>query len=176
MIGYAYDNNGFYISETQLQENPLELGTYFGKENVTTEIPPITKENETVKWGKNKWIIIPNFKGIKFYNKNTREEKLYEIGEEPDFENYTSIPLLENEKFQKFNVDKWEIDTEAKIKNDKKVLINKALSLLSSSDWTQTLDNLKIRGQEWVNKWALYRSELRKVVNEERNTLPEEIK
>ena len=176
MIGYAYDNNGFYISEIQLQENPLELGTFFGKENVTTEPPPVIKENETVKWDKSKWTIIPNFKGIKFYHKVSREEKSYEIGEQPDFENYTSILLLENEKFQKFNIDKWEIDTEAKIKNNKQILINKALSLLSSSYCTQTLDNLKIRGQDWINKWALYRSELRKVVNEERNTLPEEIK
>jgi hypothetical protein len=104
MIGYAYDNNGFYISEIQLQENPLELGTYFGKENVTTEIPPITKENETVKWDKNKWIIVPNFKYVKFYNKVNKEEKSYETGEQPDLDNYTSIEPLENEPFQKFNI------------------------------------------------------------------------
>ena len=104
MIGYAYDNNGFYISEIQLQENPLELGTYFGKENVTTEIPPITKENETVKWDKNKWIIVPNFKDVKFYNKVNKEEKSYETGEQPDLDNYTSIEPLENEPFQKFNI------------------------------------------------------------------------
>ena len=65
---------------------------------------------------------------------------------------------------------------ELKIKYEKVLLKKKALSLLSSTDWTQTLDNLKIRGQEWVDKWVLYRSELRKVVNEERDTLPEEIK
>ena len=58
---------------------------------------------------------------------------------------------------------------------NKQAVINSALQLLSSTDWTQTLDNLNNRGQEWITKWATYRSELRKVVNEERDTLPKEI-
>jgi hypothetical protein len=65
---------------------------------------------------------------------------------------------------------------ELKIKYEKILLKKKALSLLSSTDWTQTLDNLKIRGEEWVDKWGTYRIELRKVVNDQRDTLPEEIK
>jgi hypothetical protein len=65
---------------------------------------------------------------------------------------------------------------ELKIKLEKILLKKKALSLLSSTDWTQTLDNLKIRGEEWVDKWGTYRVELRKVVNDQRDTLPEEIK
>lgn len=56
---------------------------------------------------------------------------------------------------------------------EKQTLINSALQLLSSTDWTQTLDNLSNRGQEWVNKWATYRVELRKVVNSQREDLPE---
>lgn len=55
----------------------------------------------------------------------------------------------------------------------KQTLTNTAKSLLASTDWTQTLDNLSNRGQEWVNKWATYRVELRKVINEEREDLPE---
>lgn len=175
MIAYLYDNNNYYLGKTVLQESPLETGVFFDQANSTRISPPEYKNNEIPYWNGSSWEIKPNYSNITLYHKSTREEKKYEIGETPDLETYTDIPPLENERFQKFENNKWVLDEQAKIQNEKEVLINTAKSLLASTDWTQTLDNLNNRGQEWVDKWAIYRSELRKVVNEERDTLPEEI-
>lgn len=139
------------------------------------DYPLITEKENHLRIFTNKWEYLPNYVDTKFYHKSTKEEKKYVIGETPDLDTYTEIKPLENEKFQKFENNKWIIDEQAKIQNDKLILINTAKSLLTSTDWTQTLDNLNNRGQEWVNKWASYRVELRKVVNEERDTLPKEI-
>ena len=175
MIAYLYDNNNYYLGTTILQESPLEIGVFFDQSNSTRISPPEFKENEIPYWNSNTWEIKPNYSKITLYNKSTREKKKYEIGETPNLKLYTEIKPLENESFQKFQNGKWVIDEESKIQNDKLILINKAKSLLTQTDWTQTLDNLTNRGQEWVNKWASYRVELRKVVNGERETLPEEV-
>ena len=139
------------------------------------DYPLINEKENHLRIFTNKWEYLPNYVDTKFYHKSTRKEKKYEIGETPDLDIYTEIKPLENESFQKFENGKWIIDEESKIQNDKLILINTAKSLLTQTDWTQTLDNLNNRGQEWVNKWASYRVELRKVVNGERETLPEEV-
>lgn len=139
------------------------------------DYPLITEKENHLRVFTNKWEYLPNHVDTKFYHKSTKEEKKYEMGETPDLDSYTEVIPLENERFQKFENNKWVIDEEAKIQNEKDILINKAKYLLASTDWTQTLDNLNNRGQEWVDKWAIYRVELRKVVNGERDTLPEEI-
>lgn len=174
MITYSYDKNNYYLGTVFLQSSPLEEGVFFEQPNCTKIKPPEFKKNEIPYWNGESWEIKPNYSNITFYNKFTKEEKKYEIGETPDLDNYTELKPLENEEFQNFENDKWIIDEEAKIQNEKEILINKAKYLLASTDWTQTLDNLNNRGQEWVDKWATYRSELRKVVNGERDTLPEE--
>lgn len=175
MTAYLYDKNGYYLGTTVLQESPLEPGVFFDQANSTRVSPPEFKENQIPYWNGDSWEIKPDYSKITLYHKSTREEKKYEMGETPDLDSYTEVIPLENERFQKFENNKWVIDKEAKIQNEKDILINKAKSLLASTDWTQTLDNLANRGQEWVNKWSTYRSELRKVVNGERDTLPEEI-
>lgn len=175
MIAYLYDNNNYYLGTTTLQESPLEIGAFFDQSNSTRISPPEFEENEIPYWNGSNWEIKPNYSSVTLYHKSTREEKKYEIGETPDLDTYTEIKPLENESFQKFENNQWIIDEQAKVQNEKEILINIAKSLLASTDWTQTLDNLNNRGQEWVDKWATYRSELRRVVNEERETLPEEV-
>lgn len=174
MIAYLYDNNNYYLGTTVLQPSPLEPGVFFDQPNSTKVQPPPCKDNEVLYWSGDSWEIKPDYSKITLYHKFTREEKKCEIGETPDLDTYTELQPLENESFQKFYRGKWIIDKKAKEDNEKILLINKAKSLLTSTDWTQTLDNLANRGQEWVDKWATYRSELRKVVNGERDTLPEE--
>lgn len=139
------------------------------------DFPLLPEKENYLRVFTNKWEYLPDYSNTILYNKTTKEEKRYKIGETPDLDTYTELQPLENEYFQKFYRGKWIIDKKAKEDNEKVLLINRAKSLLSSSDWTQTLDNLANRGQEWVNKWSTYRSELRKVVNGERDTLPEEI-
>jgi hypothetical protein len=174
MKGYLYNKDNFYYAEITLQASPLEPGVFFDQANCTRTAPPVAKENEVPYWNGNAWEMKPDYSDKVYYNKTDRSEKRFEIGEAFD-NNYTEKTPIENERFQKFQNNNWVVDSVEKNKNEKQMLITKATGLLASSDWTQTLDNQKNRGQEWVDKWAAYRVELRKVVNEERDTLPKEV-
>jgi hypothetical protein len=171
MKGYLYDNDGYFYGDVDLQASPLEPGVYFDQPSCTRTAPPETKENEIAFWSNGQWQKKPNYSGLVFYSKTDKSEKRFEKGEALDTK-YTDKKPLENEQFQKFENNSWVIDTVAKANMEKQKLINQALGLLASSDWTQTLDNLNLRGQTWVDAWATYRAELRKVVNETSSIIP----
>ena len=171
MKGYLYDNNGYFYGEVELQPSPLEPGVYFDQSSCTRTAPPKTKENQIACWNNESWEIRPDYSNKIYYSIMDMSEKRFEKGE--GFEdNYTDAKPLENEKFQMFD-DVWIVDEKAKFHNEKQILINQAKTLLRESDWTQTIDNLRIRGRAWGDSWAYYRSELRRVVNEEIDVLPE---
>lgn len=172
MKGYLYDNDGYFYAEVELQASPLEPGVFFDQPSCTRTAPPQTTKDEIAHWTNGQWQKKPNYSGRTFYSKVDRSEKRFEKGEALDT-NYTEVAPLDNELFQKFENGKWVIDNVAKAESEKKQLINRALSLLASSDWTQTLDNANLRGQAWVDAWAAYRVQLRKVVNGESSNIPE---
>lgn len=67
----------------------------------------------------NGWGNILNYTD-KWYDKETKSEKLWEIGETPDDTKYTTHKPIEEESFQKLTTNGWIIDTEAKDLADKK--------------------------------------------------------
>ena len=57
---------------------------------------------------------------LKWYDKETKSEKLWEIGETPDETKYTKFKPIEEESHQKLTTNGWIIDTEAKVLADKR--------------------------------------------------------
>lgn len=165
MTAYLYDNNNYYLGTTTLQESPLETGVFFDQSNSTRISPPEFKENEIPYWNGESWEIKPNYSKITLYHKSTRKEKKYEIGETPDLDSYTEVVPLENERFQKFENDKWVIDEEAIAENEKKLRIMELRKLLLDSDFRMTTDYYKSMTPEnqtyWEETRDSWRTELR---------------
>ncbi len=160
MIAYAYDNQGYFIGTTQLQESPLEPGVYFEKPNTTIEVTPALIENTIPFWTGLKWELKPDYSGREYWNIETKESKYFERGEEKP-NNYTDKkPPIE--PYYVFLNNEWVIDPiklrEYRLEQCK----NKAKYLLANSDWS-TLPDVQTQLENY-NDFVAYRSQLRELV------------
>ena len=171
MKWYLYDKNNFYYEEIILQASPLEPDVYFDQINCTRISPPKTLENEIAYWNNESWEIKPDYSGKVYYNKIDRSEKIFEKGEQFD-DNYTDVKPTENENFLIFEDKNWIIDDKAKFEYENKKSVERAKTLLSQSDWTQTQDNINIREKSWVEAWTNYRADLRKFISGKSDFFP----
>lgn len=171
MNGYRYDNDGYLIGKINLQKSPLEDNVFFELPSSTTIKPPEFKENEIPYWNGNSWEIKPNYNGKKYYSKIDKSEKSFEIGEEFD-SNYTDVPPLENESFQKWNESSlsWVIDEEARNEFELQIRKSQIQRLLLESDYIELPSFLERKGSEIYNQWMTYRAELRSAYHDP--TLP----
>jgi len=167
-------NRGYYISETECQESPLEKGVYLIPSEAIEIQPPEFKENEIPYWNGSSWEIKPNYSNKKYYSKIDKSEKTFEIGEEFN-SNYTEIQPLENEVFQKWEdvSNSWIIDEEAK-SNEKEVIRKSIIQkLLLESDYIELPSFIERRGQGTYNTWMAYRSDLRSAYHDSSLPIPQ---
>ena len=174
MIAYLYDNNNYYLGTTTLQESPLETGVFFDQENSTRISPPQFNENELPYWNGNSWEIKLNYSGKKYFSKIDKLEKTFEVGEEFD-SNYTDIPPLENELFQKWDEPSlsWIVDEEAKTNQENLFRKSTIQRLLLESDYIELPSFLERKGTEIYNQWMTYRANLRLAYHDSELPIPE---
>ena len=162
MIGYAYDNNGFYIGNVILQESPLEKSVFGDIPNTTKTPIPQVNENEIAYWNGSNWEIKPDFSNKTYYDKETKEEKRLEKGQSiPN--NYTEVSPLQNERFQKWDEDfnNWIIDEVDKNNFELQIRQSNIQRLLLESDYIELPSFLERKGQDSYNLWITYRDNLR---------------
>lgn len=165
MRAYQTDNLGYYVGHVNCQPNPMEEGKYLIPAGAILKQPPEAKENEIAFWNGENWEIVPDFsKKIYFSVNNPKERKIFQTGEVPG-NDYTDIEPPKESPFHKFVKGEWKEDSKEKQKYENELKVFKARQLLADSDWTQTLDNQKKRGQKFIDDWASYREQLRAIQN-----------
>lgn len=167
-------NQGYYVSQTYCQESPLEKGVFLVPSECIEEKPPEVKENEIQYWNGNTWEIKPDYSNKTYYSKIDKSIKYFEIGEE--FNNdYTDIPLLENERFQKWDEgsNNWIIDIDSKNNFELQVRQSNIQRLLLESDYIELPSFIERKGQEIYNKWIVYRDNLRLAYHNSQLPIPE---
>jgi hypothetical protein len=173
MKAYGFDINGEFISEVILQENPLEPGSFFEQPNTTLIAPPNVLENELAIWNGIKWDIKINHSNKIYYHKINRNEKKFEINEELN-NDYTEVPPLENQLYQKWNEESnsWIIDLEKKIDFENKERQIQIQKLLSESDYIELPSFIQRKGKEKYDLWMSYREKLRSIYSNHDLPLP----
>jgi len=144
-IIYKLDDFGFVIfdSAKKIYSDPRtkKFGNYDGF--IDAEGLPELKANQGVKLVNGQWEILPDYRGAKLWNKETKEEhKIEEPEVQPDFDKYTlhdpSKVMQElNTHHIKYSneVDYWIIDIVAKVKADAEAVIsNRAAAYREESD------------------------------------------
>ena len=129
IYNYKEGTNEF-LSEGTAKPNPLEPGKYLIPRNATTIEPTlIPKENETLVFENNQWIIKEDYRNIKVYNNEFKEGKeITELGPLPEGFSLTQptseYAILEN--------NNWIEDIELIRSNKKQEVDNKRDEILSS--------------------------------------------
>lgn len=75
---------------------------------------------QTYKYENGNWIIVPNYQNVTFYHKQTKEVKLYQKNEIPDFETYTLVAPVDNNSSWDSESNSWILDL-TQIKNKLKM-------------------------------------------------------
>lgn len=174
MIGYRYDNNGYLIGQVEVQESPLEPGVFLMPPNTSITAPPSPPANTIPKWYGEGWVLVSNYSGIPYYKKSDKSVKYFEIGENFD-SNYTEVPPLENELFQKWDEPSvsWIVDEEAKTNQENLFRKSTIQRLLLESDYIELPSFLERKGKEIYNTWMTYRANLRSAYHDSELPLPE---
>ena len=175
MIAYLYDNNNYYSGMIALQESPLEPGVYFEQPNSTLIPPPQIEANKVQYWNGGSWEWKSNYSETIFYNKITREQKTYGIGELPDLQIYTEVQPLQNESHQKWDEDSlfWIIDIEAKQKIEADARRGNIQRLLLETDYIELPSFIQRKGEETYNNFVKYRETLRNAFKDLTISIPE---
>jgi hypothetical protein len=143
---------------------------------IYTELEPtIENKNQRIVWQNNKWITLPDYSDITFFNKETRETKKYEVGENPDFQKYTLEKPIIDEFFQKWSEseNKWTEDIELKKRNELAIRQANIQLLLDKSDYIELPSFIQRKGQSVYDSWMSYRTKLRLAYHDQTLSIPE---
>ncbi|ATN94948.1 putative tail protein [Leptospira phage LE3] len=170
MKAYQTDVLGYYIGEVSCQPNPLEKGKFLIPMGAITAEPPNPEDNKIAFWNGERWQLVDDYSKEIYYSvHDSLETKIFPKGEKPG-NDFTNVPPIKGERFQKFEKNEWVIDSKEKTKRENEIKVLEAKDLLFRSDWTQTLDVQKKKGQKWVDSWAEYREELRAIIQNPNNS------
>ncbi len=85
MRAYAYDENGLYTGSRELREDVLNGGYLPMASNETADVPPETGGREIARYHNGTWSVIPDHRGITYYDTSTREQHtITDAGVEPE--------------------------------------------------------------------------------------------
>jgi hypothetical protein len=85
MRAYAYDEQGLYTGSRELREDVLNGGYLPMAANETADAPPDTSERQVARYLNGTWSVIPDHRGITYYDTATREQHtILEAGVEPE--------------------------------------------------------------------------------------------
>lgn len=126
---YNYNKNGFYTGSSDANPNPKSPGDFLLPAMATFIEPPESKKDKARVFNGTEWEFIPDYSSYVYYEKETKSQKRYQIGEEPDLEKYTDIePLGDVDQF----VDgHWILSADT----IKKRAIAEAEAYLAQTDW-----------------------------------------
>ena len=146
-------------------------------DSLYTTVTPLSNESFQ-KWNEEKGIweidLEKKIRPETYYLKsNFREVKLFSFAEEPDLINYTTIPPIKNEEFQKFDElsSSWVFDEEGKKKSEIYIKIAEYHVKLKESDFRMSIDYFETMNTADQEKWKRDRAEWRTAIRELQKTL-----
>lgn len=134
-IGYQISKEGYYLGEKNIRENPRKKGDFSYYKNIIFNKPPKEKSKTIRQWTGEKWIYIPDNRGI-WWNKKTSEQFVIDnIGELVSTED-TDVPPDGRFLYQYFNdlTNVWEENVIEKERVEKEQRIIKLQNQLKELD------------------------------------------
>ena len=92
---YSYDPETFELTgERDARPDPREPGRYLVPRYAVTVVPPATRPNEAARWSvaSNRWEVVPDWRGVTYYDKGTGLRVRFDLGESPGEDVTTTAP------------------------------------------------------------------------------------
>lgn len=84
MLVFIFSPDNFdFLGTEQAQPSPLEPGEYLLPGNSTLTPPPTLVDHQAAVWRTDHWEIVPDWRGVDFYDADHNPYKISELGVEP---------------------------------------------------------------------------------------------
>jgi len=129
-----------FVKESEARPNPLKRNEFLMPANSTTKKPPNFTEKQIPVLENDEWVLIDNFVGETWYEKNTGNEVIIKDFGKPN-DNLTSVKYTGKHYYWNKTENKWKLDSKGKLSEEIKVLKNSSLIMLEKTLSEKLLEN-----------------------------------